>query len=58
MGKCPDYYPAFQAAKYLNVAIWDLMDHCIWYQDKALVAMTAENQAQKILSKRKQHASS
>jgi hypothetical protein len=47
--KCPDWYSLIQAAKYLNVAPWVLMDQSIYWQDKALKSITAENQARKIL---------
>jgi hypothetical protein len=42
-----------QAAKYLNVAPWQLLEVSVWWQDKALIAMTAEHQAQKIISEHK-----
>ena len=43
---CPDWYMLMQAAKYLNVAPWVLMEQSIYWRDKALKAMTAEYQAQ------------
>ncbi len=46
---CPDWFATFQAAKYLGVAPWELMEHSIYWRDKALIAMTAEAQAQKTL---------
>lgn len=50
---CPDWYVVMQAAKYLNVAPWELIEHSVWYQDKALIAMSAEHQAQEILNVKK-----
>jgi hypothetical protein len=51
MGECPDDYPLFAAARYMNVAPWDLIEHSVYYTDRALLFMTAEAQAQEILSK-------
>jgi len=50
---CPDWYAVMQAAKYLNVAPWELVDQSVYWRDKALIAMSAEAQAQKILDTRK-----
>ncbi len=52
MGSCPDWYAVMQAARYLKVPMWELMEQSIWYTDKALIAMTAEHEAQEILAKR------
>jgi len=52
MAWCPDWYAVMQAAKYLGVAPWELMEQSIWWQDKALIAMAAEHQARKILERR------
>jgi hypothetical protein len=51
MGVCPDWYATVQAAKYLEVAPWELLKQSIWWQDKALIAMTAEHEAQEQKSK-------
>jgi len=48
---CPDWYPIIQAAKYLNVSPWELLDRSVWWRDKALIAMAAESQAQEIRDK-------
>jgi len=40
-----------QAAKYLGVAPWDLMERSVFWQDKALIANAAEGQAQAIANK-------
>lgn len=45
---CPDWYALIQSAKYLNVAPWDLLDQSVWWRDKALIAMSAEQSAQEI----------
>lgn len=52
MGECPEWYALIQAAKYLGVPPWELMEQSVWWQDKALIAMTAENEAQKILNEK------
>lgn len=46
VGECPDWYVLIQAAKYLGVPPWELMEQSIWWRDKALIAMSAEAQAQ------------
>lgn len=51
MGACPDWYVDMQAAKYLNCKPWELPKVSIWWKDKALIAMEAEAEAQKIKSK-------
>jgi hypothetical protein len=53
MGHCPDWYLVMAVAKYLGVAPWEMLAAPMWWQDKALVAMTAENEAQEIINKRK-----
>lgn len=45
----PDWYPLVQAAKYLGVAPWDLLEQSAWWRDRALIAMSAERQAKQIL---------
>ena len=53
MGEPPDWYYEIQAAKYLNVPVWELIKQSVWWRDKALKAMTAEVQAQEILKNKK-----
>lgn len=48
---CPDWYAVVQAAKYLGCKPWELMDMPVWWLDRALIAMTAENQAREILDR-------
>jgi len=45
---CPDWYSLLQAAKYLGVAPWDLMERSVWWRDKAVIAASAEAQADDI----------
>jgi hypothetical protein len=45
----PDWYPLIVAAKYLGVPPWDLLERSVFWRDKALIAMSAEKQAKKIL---------
>lgn len=52
-GSYPEWWPTLQAAKYLKVPWWDLLEHSVWFMDKALVAMTAESQAEKNRQNRK-----
>jgi hypothetical protein len=53
MGECPDWWVTIQAARYLGVAPWDLMNQSIYWTDKARTAITAEAGAAKI--KQEQH---
>jgi hypothetical protein len=53
VGRCPEYFGLFQAAKYLGVAPWELAKQSIWWQNKALVIMQAEYNARKILENHK-----
>jgi hypothetical protein len=50
---CPDFYVGIQAARYLNVAPWDLLEQSVWWRDKALISMTAEKQARDVVNKPK-----
>lgn len=45
MGRCPDWYPLLQAARYLGVAPWELAERPSVWRDWALMAMEAENYA-------------
>jgi hypothetical protein len=49
MGACPDDYAVVQAAKYLGVAPWELMEQSVWWMKRALMFMTAEVEAQEII---------
>ncbi len=49
MGECPDWYGYMQAAKYLGIPVPDIPSVPIWWVEKALVAMTAENEAREII---------
>lgn len=48
----PDWYPTIVAAKYLGVAPWDLLNQSVWWQQKALIANSAERYARAELEKR------
>lgn len=48
MGYCPDWYEVIQVAKYLGCKVWELEDQPMYWHQKALIAMEAEAQAQKI----------
>jgi len=52
MGECPDWYPLLQAARYLRVAPWDLIDQNIFWRRIALDAQAAEAHARKQLENR------
>jgi hypothetical protein len=47
MGEVPDWYVIIKAAKYLGVPPWELMKQSIFWREKALIAMAAENDARK-----------
>lgn len=48
--ECPEWYPLIQSAKYLGVPPWELMEESLYWKERALVAMTAEAQAQEIIN--------
>ena len=50
---CPEWYAILQAARYLGVAPWDLIKQSVVWTDWALIAMSAEHDAQKIIDDRK-----
>jgi len=52
IGEPPDWYALIQAAKYLGVAPWDLIEQSVFWTDKALIAMSAEHSAQKQIEER------
>lgn len=52
LAECPDWYALIQAAKYLEVPAWDLLKAGVWWQDRALIAMSVETEARKILDGR------
>ena len=49
MGKCPEDYILVKAAQWLGVAPWDLMEQSIWWQERIIMFMNAEAEAQKII---------
>jgi hypothetical protein len=44
-GECPEWYPLFIAADRCHCPPWELIKAGIWWQDKALIANSAENYA-------------
>ena len=48
----PEWYLLVQAAKWLGVAPWDLMEKPIWWMHWALAGRVAENKAEKIMTER------
>lgn len=46
MGECPDWYETIQAARYLNVAPWDLAERPICWREWALASARAEAAAE------------
>jgi hypothetical protein len=49
----PDWYPLIQAAKYLGVAPWDLFEQGVHWQNWALIALEAEEDARHQLNDRR-----
>jgi hypothetical protein len=52
MGECPEWYALFAAAEKCNCKVWELPDVPIFWLNKALIAVTAENQAMKNIQRR------
>ena len=46
MGEAPDWYEVIVAAKYLEVAPWDLIEHGLYWKHWALTARSAELEAE------------
>lgn len=55
MGEVPDWYVTIQAARYLKVPPWDLVDQPIFWQRAAYAAMDAENQNSQRKDKKRAH---
>ena len=49
MGTCPEWYAQMQIAKYLGIPVPEIANVPVWWVDKAIIAMTAEHEAQEIL---------
>ncbi len=49
MGAVPEWYVYMQAAKYLGVAPWELMEQSVYWRNKAIIALSAENEAREII---------
>lgn len=50
---CPDWYVHIQTAKYLGVDPERLLRMSVFWRDKALIAMTAENEAQQAINEQR-----
>ena len=46
LGAMPEDYPLFKAAQWLGVAPWELMKQSFYWKERALLFMSAENEAQ------------
>lgn len=53
MGAVPWWYRTIQAARYLGVAPWDLIEQMAFWEHAAVESMNAEARARKTLSKRR-----
>ena len=51
MGTMPEWYPLIRAARYLGVAPWKLLEQQSAWVDFALIAESAENEAQAMIAK-------
>lgn len=47
MGECPDWYSTVRAARYLNVAPWELLERPVYWTTWATMAEQAENEAER-----------
>lgn len=54
MGRVPDTYELYRAAKYMGVAPWDLLERETIWRDLALMFERAELQAQRDVARRQQ----
>lgn len=46
MGSVPDWYRLVRAARYYGVAPWELADRSVYWQELALMAESAEAEAE------------
>ena len=51
MGALPEWYPLIRAARYLGVAPWVLLEQQSTWLEWALIAESAENEAQAMVAK-------
>jgi len=51
MGTMPEWYLIIQAAKYLGVPVWDLLERGVAWIGYALAAMSAESSARETLAR-------
>lgn len=50
--KLPEWYVVVQAAKWLGVAPWDLLDQPVWWTHWGIAGKVAEARAEKTLTER------
>lgn len=48
----PEWYVVMRAAKWLGVPPWELAEKPVWWMQWAVLAMGAENRAEKTLNER------
>jgi hypothetical protein len=53
MGSLPEWYTLVRAARYLGVAPWELLEQQSAWMDWALMAESAENEAQEIVARQR-----
>jgi hypothetical protein len=53
MGSVPAWYTTIQAARYLGVAPWELLEQPLFWQETALASQRAESSAAKQRDKAK-----
>ena len=46
LGAMPEDYPLFKAAQWMSVAPWELLKQSFYWKERALLFMSAENEAQ------------
>ena len=49
---CPEWYPLFLAADRCHAKPWEMVEQSVWWSDKALTALSAENWARDYLQSR------
>jgi hypothetical protein len=51
MGHVPAGYALFKAAQFCNCAPWELLEQSVYWRDRAIVYLSAENQGREILAR-------
>jgi hypothetical protein len=52
----PDWYPMFVAGDILHCPPWEVLEHSVYWRDKAHIKQTAEQQAREIIKARNGNA--